>query len=293
MSQNFSGTYTAIITPFREDKSIDYPAIEALIEDQVNAGIEGIVVAGTTGESPTLTWNEQDKMIKFYVEKAAGRIQIIAGTGSNCTLDAVKHSQLAENNGADALLIVTPYYNKPTPKGIIDYFNQVCQSVSLPVIVYNIEGRCGVNIDTPTLKKIANQNPNCIGVKEASGNLEQMEEVRKTLGKKFVILSGDDALTVDMIERGGNGVISVISNIMPQETKAMVDTALEGNIEEARILEKNFGNKMDICFIETNPIPIKTLVAKAGKCEEVFRSPMCTMEAETKAKLLEEFSDIL
>lgn len=293
MSIDFSGTYTAVITPFLEDKSIDYPSVEKILEDQINAKIEGIVVAGTTGESPTLSWEEQTELIRFFIEKAKGRIKIIAGTGSNSTLEAVNHSKIAQDYGADALLVVTPYYNKPTKKGIIEYFTQVCKSVSIPVIVYNIQGRCGVNIDTATLKTIADLNPNCIGVKEASGNIEQMKEVRAMLGKDFVILSGDDGLTLDMMQEGGNGVISVLSNIMPIQVKEMVDAGLKNDFISAQKIHNSLATKMDICFIETNPLPIKTLMAHQKKCKEVFRSPMCTMEKENKEILLKEFSDIL
>jgi 4-hydroxy-tetrahydrodipicolinate synthase len=291
---NFSGTYTALITPYTQYNTIDFAALEKIIEEQIEAGIDGLVMVGTTGESPTLNWDEHNSIVEFAIKQAKGRCKIIAGSGSNYTLEALAASREAEYEGADALLVVTPYYNKPTQKGIFKYFDEICKSVKIPVIAYNIKGRCGVNIETSTLKKIAEKNPNLIGVKEASGSIEQAMEVRKELGEDFVILSGDDALTVEMAEKaGGNGVISVLSNIMPKETKSLTDLALKGNFEEAKKLNEKLSKKMDVCFIETNPIPIKTLMAESRRCQEIFRSPMCEMEEENKQVLLREFADVL
>ena len=295
ISENFfNGTYTALITPYTKYNTIDFEAIENIIDEQITAGIEGLVVMGTTGESPCVSWDEHKAVIEFAIEKAKGQLKIIAGTGSNYTAEAVDASVFAENHGVDALLVVTPYYNKPTQKGIFLYFDEVCKSVEIPVIIYNIAGRCGVNIETSTLKKIADANINCIGVKEASGKISQAVEVREQLGEDFLIFSGDDALTVEMIEKAqANGTVSVLSNIMPAETKKLTDLALAGEFSEAKIMHEKLSEKMETCFIETNPIPIKTLMAEAGKCQEIFRSPMCTMDPENKKKLLEVFSDVL
>lgn len=292
-SPAFSGTFTALITPFQKDESVDFVALEKLIEEQITAGITGLVMIGTTGESPTLSWEEHDEVIKFAVKKASGRTKIIAGTGSNSTSEAVEHSRIAEQNGADALLVVSPYYNKPTQQGLFEYFSAVCQSVSLPVIVYNIQGRCGVNVETSTLKRIADANKNCIGVKEASGNMGQMMEVLTTLPENFVVLSGDDNLTYPLMALGGHGVISVLSNALPNEVRSMVDFALQGDFPSARNIHYSLLEKMKACFLETNPIPIKTLLSAMGKCEEVFRSPMCAMGGENKKKMLEAFGEII
>jgi 4-hydroxy-tetrahydrodipicolinate synthase len=285
----FQGTYTAIITPFTQDGDIDYESLEKLIEEQILAGINGIVVLGTTGESPTLTWEEHDSVIRFAVEKAKERIRIIAGTGSNATHEAVEHSKIAERNGADSLLVVSPYYNKPTQQGLYEYFLTICKSVQIPVIAYNIQGRCGVNIETSTLVRIKEENKNFVGVKEASGNICQMMEVISTMPKDFVVLSGDDSFAVPLIALGGHGVISVLSNALPKEVLSMVNAGLSGDIALARELHFSLLTKMQTCFIETNPLPIKTLLASMGKCQEVFRSPMCQMLPENKKHLLSVF----
>ncbi|HID91825.1 TPA: 4-hydroxy-tetrahydrodipicolinate synthase [Candidatus Gracilibacteria bacterium] len=288
---DLTGTFTAIITPFTKDgKNIDYTAFENLIEEQISAGIDGIVVAGTTGESPTLTWAENDELIKKAVEMVHKRILVIAGTGSNSTAEAVIHSVEAEKNGADALLVVTPYYNKPTQNGIYDYFMQVNNAINIPIIVYNIAGRCGVNIETKTLLRMRDTLQNIKAVKEASGSFEQAQEVRKMLGEDFPILCGEESLTYKLIkERCGNGVVSVMANSHPAEIKKLVELGRAGNFEEGDALQAELLEKMNACFIETNPIPIKTLLAKMGKCELSFRSPLVEMEEKNEKKLLNTF----
>ena len=288
---DLTGTFTAIITPFTKDgNNIDYSAFENLIEEQISAGIDGIVVAGTTGESPTLTWEENDELIKKAVQIVNKRILVIAGTGSNCTAEAVQHSIEAEENGVDALLIVTPYYNKPTQKGIYDYFSQINSSVNIPIIVYNIAGRCGVNIETTTLLRMRDTLKNIKAVKEASGSFEQAQEVRKMLGEDFPILCGEESLTYRLLKEGcGNGTVSVMSNSHPVEIKQLVEYGQAGNFEKGDALQAELLERMNACFIETNPIPIKTLLAKMGKCECVFRSPLVEMEAENEKKLFTTF----
>ncbi len=289
---DLTGTFTAIITPFTKDgESIDYTAFENLIEEQIAAGIDGIVVAGTTGESPTLTWAENDELIKKAVTIVNKRILVIAGTGSNSTAEAVTHSMEAEKNGADALLVVTPYYNKPTQNGIYDYFMQINNAVSVPIIVYNIAGRCGVNIETSTLLRMRDNLKNIKAVKEASGSFDQAQEVRKMLGENFPILCGEESLTYRLIkEKCGNGVISVMANSHPSEIKKLVELGRSGNFEEGDALQSELLEKMNACFIETNPIPIKTLLAKMGKCELAFRSPLVEMEPKNSEQLFLAFN---
>ncbi len=285
----FSGTYTAIITPFCEDESIDYDALNRLVEEQISAGVDGIVVAGTTGESPTLSWEEHNKMIAKMVQMVNGRVQVIAGTGANCTREAVDGSMEAEKNGVDALLVVVPYYNKPSQQGIFDYYTKVCHSVSVPVIGYNVPGRCGVNMLPETMKQIKDACPNFVGVKECNG-VEQAQKVRELCGDDFVILSGNDDQIIVLMEKvRANGVISVISNALPKETKQMTTLAAEGKWQEAYALQESLLEKIDLCFVEANPMPIKTLLANMGKCKKVFRSPMTPIHPENEAKLLKAF----
>jgi len=289
---DLTGTFTAIITPFTKDgKNIDYDAFENLIEEQISAGIDGIVVAGTTGESPTLTWQENDELIKRAVQCVNKRCLVVAGTGSNCTREAVEHSVEAEENGADALLVVTPYYNKPTQNGIYDYFAQINEAVNIPIIVYNIAGRCGVNIETQTLLRMRNDLKNIKAVKEASGSFSQAQEVREMLGEDFPILCGEESLTYKLIkEKCGNGVVSVMANSHPAEIKKLVELGRAGNFEEGDVLQAELLEKMNACFLETNPIPIKTLLAKMGKCELSFRSPLVEMEEKNSEQLFAAFN---
>ncbi len=289
---HLTGVFTALITPFTKDgKEIDYTAFENLIEEQISAGVDGIVIAGTTGESPTLTWEEHDKLIKRGVEIVNKRILVIAGTGSNCTAEAVEHSQRAEQNGVDALLIVTPYYNKPTQNGIYDYFSQVNNAVNIPIIVYNIQGRCGVNIETKTLLRMRDTLSNIKAVKEASGSFEQAKEVREMLGEDFPILCGEESLTYTLLKEGyGDGTISVLSNSHPKEIKKLVELGRSGNFTEGDALQEALLEKMNACFIETNPLPIKTLLAAMGKCALSFRSPLVEMEDHNKEQLLQVFN---
>lgn len=285
----FSGVYTAIITPFLEDETVDHASLKKLVEEQLSAGVDGIVVAGTTGESPTLAWDEHENLIEEVVKLVAGRAIVIAGTGSNCTREAIEGSRMAEERGVDALLVVVPYYNKPSQSGIIDYFTKVCQSVSVPVIGYNVPGRCGVNMLPETMKTIKDICPNFAGVKECNG-LEQAQKVRELCGSDFSILSGnDDQIVLLMDQAKGNGVISVISNALPQDTKQITTLAQAGKWEEAYALQNALLPNIDVCFIEANPMPIKTLLAAQGKCNKIFRSPMVPLLPENEKKLLEVF----
>ena len=284
--QGFRGVYTALITPFTDIGTVDYQAIERIVNQQIEAGIDGLVPCGTTGESPTLSHEEHDRVIAQTIKYAAGRVPVIAGTGSNATTEAIRLSQHAEDAGADAVLLVNPYYNKPTQKGLYLHFRAIAESVKIPCILYNIKGRTGVNLETDTLERLEKDCRNIVAVKEASGSLEQMKEVIERTGDSFNVLSGDDNLALDLIKMGGDGVISVASNLFPHEMAAMIHAALSGSWEEAERLGRWFAPFFSACFIETNPIPIKTAMARMGWCRESFRLPMCPLESsEHREKL--------
>lgn len=276
----FSGVYTALITPFTKYGLIDQKAFADIIEFQIEQGIDGLVPCGTTGESPTLSHNEHDRVIAKTVEISNGRVPVIAGTGSNATSEAVRLSRHAETAGVDALLLVNPYYNKPTQKGLYLHFRTIADSVGIPCIVYNIKGRTGINVETDTLVRLAADCPNIVAVKEASGNLSQMKDVIERTDDDFSVLSGDDNMALDLVESGGNGVISVASNLLPAQMVKMIHTALDGDVATARELEKSLSEFFSACFCETNPIPIKTAMSQYGWCEEEFRLPMCSLERE-------------
>ena len=283
----YRGVYTALITPFTDLGVVDYKALERIIEHQIDSGIDGLVPCGTTGESPTLSHDEHDRVIAQTIRFAAGRIPVIAGTGSNSTTEAIRLSQHAEDAGANALLLVSPYYNKPTQKGLYLHFRAIAESVKIPCILYNIKGRTGVNLETETLIRLAEDCPNIVAVKEASGSLRQMEDVIKASDDDFMVLSGDDNLALDLIKLGGDGVISVASNLFPHEMARMIHSALAGNWDEAEQLGSWFAPFFSLCFVETNPIPIKTAMAQCGWCRESFRLPLCSLEKEEHRKKLE------
>lgn len=284
--KKFRGVYTAIVTPFTEYGLFDEKAFEKLVEFQISNGVDGLVPCGTTGESPTLSHAEHDRVIAKTVELVNKRVPVIAGTGSNATSEAVRLSKHAEDNGVDALLLVNPYYNKPTQKGLYLHFRMIADAVQIPCILYNIKGRTAVNLETDTLVRLANDCPNIIAVKEASGDLNQMKAVIERTGDNFCVLSGDDNVALDLIEAGGDGVISVASNLLPAQMATMVKAALEGNFTEARAWENNLSPFFGACFCETNPIPIKTAMAAYGWCQEQFRLPMCTLENEAHRSLI-------
>lgn len=285
--KRFSGTYTAIITPFDEKERVDYDALEELIEFQIKNGVKGIVVCGTTGESPTLNSFEHSDVIRFVVDKVQKRVDVIAGTGSNCTKEAIELSKNAQNDEADALLIVNPYYNKPTQEGLYLHFKAISKAVEIPIILYNIKGRTGVNVETPTLLRLIKDCPNIIGVKEASGDINQIREVIAKKPDYFCVLSGDDNLTYELIKSGGDGVISVASNIVPDRISELTKNCLEKNFEKAKKLNEELELLFKTCFIETNPIPIKYMLAMKKMIKEAYRLPMCKMNLENK-KIVEK-----
>jgi len=281
----YQGVYTAIITPFKKDGSVDEECLKKLIDFNIKNGVSGIVPCGTTGESPTLSHEEHDRVIELAVEHVDGRAKVIAGTGSNATSEAIRLTKHAEEAGADACLLVSPYYNKPTQEGLYRHFKAIADSVDFDCIIYNIKGRTAVNVETSTLMRIANDCKNIVGVKEASGDLNQMKDVIAQRLEGFSILSGDDNMTLDLIKSGGNGVISVASNLVPDRMVAMVNAALDEDFEKAAQLDKALAPLFKVEFIETNPIPIKAALALKGMCEEVYRLPMCEMSKEHKEEL--------
>lgn len=281
----FRGVYTAIITPFKEDGSLDKQCFKRLIEFNIENGINGIVPCGTTGESPTLSYKEHHKVIELAVKYVNKRVPVIAGTGSNSTVEAIELTQNAEQAGADACLLVSPYYNKPTQEGLYRHFKAVANSVKFPCIIYNIKGRTGVNVETSTLMRLANDCSNIVGVKEASGDLNQMKDVISKKPAGFSVLSGDDNMTLDLIKAGGDGIISVASNVIPDRMVALVNLALAGNFAEAERMHNELMPFFKAEFIETNPIPIKCALALKGMCNEVYRLPICELSAEHKEEL--------
>ena len=281
----FKGSIVALVTPFTPEGTLDEAALKNLVEFHVQHGTNGLVPCGTTGESPTLTAEEHGRVIEIVASASNKRLPVMAGTGSNATAEAIEYTQHAEKAGADAALVVTPYYNKPTQKGLYLHFKAIAESTSLPIYLYNIQGRTARNIETETVAQLARDCKNIVGVKEASGNLEQVEAVRAACGPNFVILSGDDALTLPIMERGGSGVVSVAANIVPQDVSAMVRAFSEGKKEEAHEIDKKLKPLVAALFLETNPIPVKTAAALLGLCPGGLRLPLCEMEEANLEKL--------
>ena len=292
MVKIFKGAFTAIVTPFKEDGRLDEKALKALVEFQIKNKIDGIVPCGTTGESPTLDYEEHHKVIKIVVDASNGKVPVIAGTGSNSTKEAVEMTRKAADAGADASLQVCPYYNKPTQEGLYRHFSEIAKSVDIPIIIYNIQSRTAVNLETATLARLAKEHSNIVGVKEASGNMPQMMEVISSLPKNFSVLSGDDILTLPLMSCGGHGVISVASNIIPNEIHNLTECALNGDFKKAEELHYKYLPLFKGIFIETNPIPIKAALAMKGMIKENYRLPMCEMKAENKEKLRKILKDL-
>jgi 4-hydroxy-tetrahydrodipicolinate synthase len=280
----FQGSFVAMVTPFRNG-TIDEGKVRELVEMHVAAGTDGLVPCGTTGESPTLSHDEHRRMVDLVVQAAAGRIPVVAGTGSNSTAEAIDLTRHAERAGASGGLVVNPYYNKPTQEGLYRHFRAVAESVAIPVLVYNIQGRTAVNVETDTLARLARDCRNIVGVKEASGSLDQMSQVIMACGPDFSVLSGDDNITLPLMAIGGRGVISVIANILPRDTAEMTHAALDGDWKRARELHYRLFPLARAAFMETNPIPIKEAMAMAGMIEPEFRLPMCRMGDANRERL--------
>ncbi|MFC1691410.1 4-hydroxy-tetrahydrodipicolinate synthase [Nanoarchaeota archaeon] len=282
--KEYQGVITAIITPFDEQGNLDEEALRKLVDFQIENGVAGIVPCGTTGESPTLSHEEHNKVVKIVCDQAKGRVKVIAGSGSNSTKEAIDLTKHAKESGADASLQIAPYYNKPSQEGFYQHFKAISDAVEIPLIVYNIPGRTAKNIETTTMVRIA-QLKNVIGIKEASGNICQMMDVIDQTPDDFLVLSGDDNMTLPLIAVGGHGVISVASNLIPDKMVKMVSAALDGKLDEAKKLHYQLMPFFKAEFCDTNPIPIKTMLAMKGMCKESFRLPMCETSTENKQKI--------
>lgn len=285
MSKKFSGAITALVTPFQADGKVDVESLKNLVRFQIKGHINGIVPCGTTGEAATMDQDEYRLVVETVVKEAKGRVPIIAGAGSNDTHKAIHYSQIAKEAGADALLHVTPYYNKPTPAGLLAHFKAIANEVDLPIILYNVPGRTGSNVSAATTIKIAKEVPQVVGVKEASGNITQMMEIVTGVSSSFSVLSGDDAFTLPLMAVGGVGIISVASNEVPKAMSDLAAACLNGDFTKARKLHYEWLDLMNVNFIESNPIPVKTALALMGKIKEVFRLPLVGMEEKNKESL--------
>ncbi|MHB8769738.1 MAG: 4-hydroxy-tetrahydrodipicolinate synthase [Syntrophales bacterium] len=279
----FGGAIVAIVTPFKNG-AVDEEALRNLIEEQIAAGTDGIAPCGTTGESTTLSHEEHDRVIEITIDAVKKRVPVIAGTGSNSTTEAIRLTRHAWEAGADAALIVCPYYNRPTQEGLYQHYRKIAEEVPIPIIIYNIQSRTGVNLLPETLARLSTI-PNIVGVKEASGSLKQMSDVIHLCGPEFDVLSGDDIFTLALLALGGKGVISVISNVAPADMAAMVDAFAAGDLRKARALHYRMSPLIDGLFIETNPIPVKAALAMMGKVEYELRLPLCRMTANNEATL--------
>ena len=282
----FRGTFTALVTPFRNG-GIDIAAFEKLIENQIAAGISGVVAVGTTGESPTLSHEERQQLIRLTVATAKKRCLVLAGTGSNATQHAVADTKIAEKLGADGALLVAPYYNKPSQEGLFLHFKTIADATSLPIILYNIPGRCGVDIAPDTVTRLAKECRNIVSIKEASGSVERISELRVRLPESFTILSGDDSLTLPFMSVGAAGVVSVASNLFPTEVCALVRAYEGGDVKSASNLHRKMFPLFKDLFIEPNPVPVKTVLGWRGAMSGEVRLPLCEMNESNQARLRE------
>ncbi|MDA8405977.1 MAG: 4-hydroxy-tetrahydrodipicolinate synthase [Deltaproteobacteria bacterium] len=279
----FSGAFTAIVTPFKNGQ-VDEKGLKNLIRFGMDGGVSGFIPCGTTGESPTLSHDEHNRVVELTVKEVAGQVKVIAGTGSNCTDEAISLTKHAKEFGADAALLVSPYYNKPTQEGLYKHFAAVAAAVDIPLVLYNIQGRTGVNIENSTVKRLS-EIPNIVGVKEASGSILQMSEVIRLCSPEFDVLSGDDQMTFPLMALGGKGVISVVTNIIPDKMSALVKHMLAGQIDKARAIHFEIFELCQTMFVETNPIPIKAALGLMGKIEPEFRLPLCAPSAVSLEKI--------
>ena len=280
----FTGCGTALVTPFRKDQSLDEETLRKLVRRQIQAGIDFLVPCGTTGESPTLTHAEHLRVVEITLDEAKGKVPVLAGAGGYNTAEVIELAKELAHMGADGILSVTPYYNKPTQEGLVQHYKAIAQAVPLPIIVYNIQGRTGVNVEPATLKRLA-EIDNIVGVKEASGNIGQMATVLHLLPEPFIVLSGDDAITIPLIALGGRGVISVVANEIPAEFSKLTKLALAGDFAGARALQRQWFPLMEVNFCETNPGPVKAAMAMMGLLEPVFRLPMVPPSDANRGKI--------
>jgi 4-hydroxy-tetrahydrodipicolinate synthase len=287
----FRGTFTALVTPFREG-AIDFTALQNLIESQIAAGIDGIIAVGTTGESPTLTHDERKELIDCAITTANKRCLVLAGTGSYSTREAIAATEEAEKLGVDGGLVVAPYYNKPSQEGLFRHFSAIAKSTPLRLMLYNIPGRCGVDIAAETVARIQSDCPNVVSIKEAGGNVDRVSELRARLPDAFTVLSGDDGLTLPFLAAGAVGVVSVASNLLPREMCELVGAFANGDLNRAERLHRKLYWLFKDLFIEPNPVPIKTALSWRGTISAEVRLPLCEMSAANQARLrktLEEF----
>lgn len=287
----FKGSGVALVTPFKNDGDIDYEALRKLIDFQINNNTDAIIITGTTGESSTLSYLEHMSVIEECINYVDGRIPVIAGTGSNCTKSAIQMSKDAENLGADGLLIVTPYYNKTTQKGLINHYTKISDKVDIPIILYNVPSRTGLNIEPKTVKELIENTKNIKGIKEASGNIKNISEIKEMLGDKIKIYSGNDDQIVPILSLGGEGVISVIANILPQETHDLVMNYLNGNVESSKKEQLKMLKLIRELFKEVNPIPIKAALEEMKMIDGYLREPLIKMEKENKKQLIKEMKN--
>ena len=281
----FKGLGVALITPFTANEAVDFAAVAKIVDNLIAGGVDYILVLGTTGETPTLTTDERKALIRFVRDRVAGRVKLMVGVGGNCTRDVVTTLKKWDLSGYDAILSVNPYYNKPNQEGLYQHFKAIAEASPLPIMLYNIPGRTGVNMTPETIARLAKDFDNIIGVKEASGNLEQMEQVKALAPSNFLLVSGDDGLTVDVIKRGGVGVISVLANAYPAETKEVVELALTGNIDEADEKLKALDGIIAALFEEGNPVGVKTTMGLKGVCSNTVRLPLVPGSEALQAKI--------
>lgn len=286
----FKGSMVAIVTPFKNGK-IDEKRLRALVKFHIENNTSALVPCGTTGESATLSWAEHERVIEVVIEASEKRIPVIAGTGSNSTEEAVMLTKQAAKSGASATLHVSPYYNRPTQAGLYQHFKAVAECADIPVILYNIASRTGVNIEPETVARLAADCKNIVGIKEASGSLEQMSRIRALCPADFALIAGDDALTLPVMAIGGTGVISVVANIVPKDVARLIEAFEKGNLKKAQTLHYKLLPLVKAMFIETNPIPVKTAMGLLKLCEPDLRLPMCAMSAENTEKLKKALKD--
>ena len=294
MESIFKGSGVALVTPFTKDGEVDYKRLKELIDFQIENKTDAIIICGTTGESATLTEKEHGNVIKECIKQVNKRIPVIAGTGSNSTKTAINLSKEAQDLNADGLLIVTPYYNKPNQQGLFEHYTAIAKETNIPIILYNVPGRTKVNLEPKTVKRIIEENPNIIAIKEASGNLEQIEALKKikeTINQRLDIYSGNDDQTYDILELGGIGVISVLANILPEETHNMVMNYLNGNKEQSLEQQIKLLELIKQLFITTNPIPVKKALELMGKIDGTLRLPLTELPAEQTKQLIKEMKN--
>jgi 4-hydroxy-tetrahydrodipicolinate synthase len=291
MRQAFTGCGTALVTPFTRSGALDESGVRRLARRQIDAGIHFLVPCGTTGETPTLTADERLRVVDIVVEVAKGKVPVLAGAGGYNTHEVIETAQQMARAGADGILSVTPYYNKPTPEGLYQHYQAIAEAVPVPVIVYNVPGRTGVNVDVATITRLS-AVPNIVGVKEASGNMTQMCEICRAVPPDFLVLSGDDALTLPVMSVGGRGLVSVASNEIPGEMARMVELAEKGDFASARQLHHDLLPLMQINFIESSPIPVKAAMAMMGLVEEVYRLPLVPPRPASRDRIAQALRDL-